>query len=71
LVHTRDGRLLGAQLVGRGDSVAKRTDVIAVALHAGFNVGDLMALDLSYAPPFAPVYETVLLAAQAAGRRES
>jgi NADPH-dependent 2,4-dienoyl-CoA reductase/sulfur reductase-like enzyme len=70
LVHTRDGRLLGAELVGRGDSVAKRTDVIAVALHAGFNVGDLMALDLSYAPPFAPVYETVLLAAQAAGRHE-
>jgi CoA-dependent NAD(P)H sulfur oxidoreductase len=46
--------------------VAKRIDVIAVALQAGFSVDDLAALDLSYAPPYAPVYEAVLLAAQAA-----
>jgi len=64
LVHTRDGRLLGAQLVG--DGAAKRIDTVAVALQAGFDVGDLAALDLSYAPPYAPVYEPVLLAAQAA-----
>ena len=68
LVHTPDGRLLGAQLAGRGDGIAKRADVLAVALHAGFGVDDLMALDLTYAPPYAPVYEPVLLAAQAAGR---
>jgi NADPH-dependent 2,4-dienoyl-CoA reductase/sulfur reductase-like enzyme len=68
LVHERGGRLLGAQMVGRGDGVAKRIDVLAVALHAGFGIDDLAALDLSYAPPFAPVYEPVLLAAQAAAR---
>jgi NADPH-dependent 2,4-dienoyl-CoA reductase/sulfur reductase-like enzyme len=67
LVHTLDGRLLGAQLVGEGDGVAKRIDPIAVALQAGFGVDDLVAADLSYAPPYAPVYEPVLLAAQAAG----
>jgi NADPH-dependent 2,4-dienoyl-CoA reductase/sulfur reductase-like enzyme len=66
LVHERDGRLLGAQLVGPGDGVAKRVDVVAVALQAGFDVWDLIALDLSYAPPYAPVYEPILLAAQAA-----
>jgi NADPH-dependent 2,4-dienoyl-CoA reductase/sulfur reductase-like enzyme len=66
LVHERDGRLLGAQLVGRDDGVAKRVDVVAVALQAGFDVSDLAALDLSYAPPYAPVYEPILLAAQAA-----
>jgi NADPH-dependent 2,4-dienoyl-CoA reductase/sulfur reductase-like enzyme len=66
LVHERDGRVLGAQLVGSGDGVAKRIDVVAVALQAGFDVADLAALDLSYAPPYAPVYEPVLLAAQAA-----
>jgi NADPH-dependent 2,4-dienoyl-CoA reductase/sulfur reductase-like enzyme len=65
LVHARDGRLLGAQFVGEGD-VAKRVDVTAVALHAGLGVEDLADLDLSYAPPFAPVYEPVLLAANAA-----
>ncbi len=66
LVHEDGGRLLGAQLVGPGDGVAKRIDVIAVALAAGFSVEDLAGLDLSYAPPYAPVYEPVLLAAQAA-----
>jgi CoA-dependent NAD(P)H sulfur oxidoreductase len=64
LVHTREGRLLGAQLVG--DGAAKRIDAVAVALHGGFDVEDLAALDLSYAPPYAPVYEPLLLAAQAA-----
>lgn len=66
LVHTLDGRLLGAQLVGAGEGVAKRIDPIAVALQAGFDIGDLVAADLSYAPPYAPVYEPVLLPAQAA-----
>ncbi|MDP9220494.1 MAG: pyridine nucleotide-disulfide oxidoreductase, partial [Actinomycetota bacterium] len=64
LIHGEGGRVLGAQLVG--SDVAKRIDVIAVALQAGFSVDDLAALDLSYAPPYAPVYEAVLLAAQAA-----
>ena len=62
LVHTPQGRLLGGQLAGR-EGAAKRIDVVATALHAGFTVSDLAALDLSYAPPFAPVYDPVLLAA--------
>ncbi|MPZ67576.1 MAG: pyridine nucleotide-disulfide oxidoreductase [Pseudonocardiaceae bacterium] len=65
LVHEPGGRLLGAQFVSRGE-VAKRVDVVATALQAGFDVADLLHLDLSYAPPYAPVYEPVLLAAQAA-----
>lgn len=65
LVHEPGGRLLGAQMVGRS-GVAKRIDVVATALQAGFSVEDLAGLDLSYAPPYAPVYEPVLLAAQAA-----
>jgi len=67
LVHTRDGRLLGGQLAGR-EGAAKRVDVLATALHAGFSVDDLAALDLSYAPPFAPVYDPVLAAANKAAR---
>jgi NADPH-dependent 2,4-dienoyl-CoA reductase/sulfur reductase-like enzyme len=66
LVHERDGRLLGAQLVGAGDGVAARIDTVAVALQAGFGVADLATLDLAYAPPYAPVYDPILLAAQAA-----
>ena len=74
LVHTPEGRLLGGQLAGR-EGAAKRIDVLATALHAGLTVTDLAALDLSYAPPFAPVYDPVLAAAikacgPAAGRPE-
>jgi NADPH-dependent 2,4-dienoyl-CoA reductase/sulfur reductase-like enzyme len=68
LVHGEGGRLLGAQMVGR-DGVAKRIDVVATALQAGFDLNDLAALDLSYAPPYAPVYEPILLAGQTAARR--
>ncbi len=67
LVHTREGRLLGGQLAGR-EGAAKRVDVLATALYAGFTVADLAALDLSYAPPFAPVYDPVLTAAIKAAR---
>ena len=65
LVHATGGRLLGAQMAGR-EGAAKRIDVLATALHAGLSVGDIAALDLSYAPPYAPVYDPVLLAANQA-----
>jgi NADPH-dependent 2,4-dienoyl-CoA reductase/sulfur reductase-like enzyme len=58
----QSGRLLGGQIVGR-DEVAKRVDVIAAALHAGWNVDDFSRLDLSYAPPFSPVWDALLIAA--------
>ena len=62
LVHAPDGRLLGGQLAGR-EGAAKRIDVLATALQAGMGVTDVARLDLSYAPPFAPVYDPVLAAA--------
>ena len=67
LVHTREGRLLGGQLAGR-EGAAKRVNVLATALYAGLTVADLAALDLSYAPPFAPVYDPVLATAIKAAR---
>jgi NADPH-dependent 2,4-dienoyl-CoA reductase/sulfur reductase-like enzyme len=58
----RTGRLLGAQMIG-GDTVAKRIDVFATALHARMTLAQVEALDLTYAPPFAPVYDPILIAA--------
>src|SRR5207247_580951 len=52
----------GGRVAGR-EGAAKRIDVLATALHAGFSVADLATLDLSYAPPFAPVYDPLLAAA--------
>ncbi len=56
------GRLLGAQMAGP-EGVAKRIDVLATALQARMTADQLAALDLSYAPPFAPVWDPVLIAA--------
>ena len=68
VVERGSGRLLGGQLVGR-EGVAKRVDVVAAALHAGATAEELAQYDLSYAPPFAPVWDPVLLAARKAAER--
>lgn len=57
------GRLLGAQIVGR-EGAAKRIDVVAMALWGGVGVGDIAMSDLSYAPPFSPVWDPVQIAAR-------
>jgi len=55
------GRLLGGQIVGH-EGAAKRIDILATALHAGLTVQEMGNLDLSYAPPYAPVADPVLVA---------
>jgi NADPH-dependent 2,4-dienoyl-CoA reductase/sulfur reductase-like enzyme len=61
----RSGRLLGAQIVGR-EGAAKRIDVLATALWNEMTVDEMLNLDLSYAPPFAPVWDPVLITAREA-----
>ncbi len=58
-----DGRFLGAQLAGPLDAV-KRIDVYATMLYAGMTIPEAFNLDLSYAPPFSPVYDPVVMAAR-------
>jgi NADPH-dependent 2,4-dienoyl-CoA reductase/sulfur reductase-like enzyme len=61
------GRLLGVQIVGYEGS-AKRIDTAATALWNRMTVEEMTALDLAYAPRFAPVWDPILVAArQAAG----
>lgn len=59
-------QLLGALLYGKDLSVGKRADILATALAAEMSVVDVSDLDLSYAPPFAPVWDPVLQAANKA-----
>ena len=61
LAERRSGRLLGAQIVGK-DGAAKRIDVFATAIWNGMTAQDMVNLDLSYAPPFSPVWDPVLIA---------
>jgi NADPH-dependent 2,4-dienoyl-CoA reductase/sulfur reductase-like enzyme len=65
LAERRSGLLLGGQIVGSEGS-GKRIDTIAVALWNRMTVEDLSAVDLSYAPPFSPVWDPVLVAARKA-----
>ncbi|MFO0695204.1 MAG: FAD-dependent oxidoreductase [Polyangiales bacterium] len=62
--------ILGAQMVGHA-AVAKRIDVFATAILAGLTVEEVEDLDLSYAPPFAPVYDPILIAANVATKAVS
>lgn len=62
VVERGGGRLLGAQIVG-GAGAGKRIDVLATALWNGMTVAEVAGMDLSYAPPFSPVWDPVLLAA--------
>ena len=65
VVEKHSGRLLGAQIIGQ-EGAAKRIDVLATALWNQMTVEAMLNMDLSYAPPFAPVWDPVLIAARKA-----
>jgi NADPH-dependent 2,4-dienoyl-CoA reductase/sulfur reductase-like enzyme len=65
IVEKVSGRLLGAQIVGE-EGAAKRIDVVATALWNDMTVDEMLNMDLSYAPPFSPVWDPVLIAARKA-----
>ena len=56
------GRLLGVQMVGE-EGVAHRINAPAIALHANMSVEEFALSDLAYAPPFSPVWDPMLTAA--------
>jgi NADPH-dependent 2,4-dienoyl-CoA reductase/sulfur reductase-like enzyme len=62
IAERNTGRIFGAEMVGR-EGISKRIDVFATAIAAKMTVEDIEDLDLSYAPPFAPVWDPILTAA--------
>jgi NADPH-dependent 2,4-dienoyl-CoA reductase/sulfur reductase-like enzyme len=67
LIERGSHRLLGGQIVG-ADRAGKRIDTLATAITAGMTAGDLLELDLAYAPPVAPIWDAFQLAARDALR---
>ncbi len=57
------GRLLGGAVIGE-DGAAGRINVIAAALASRMRLDEFEQLDLAYSPPFAPVWDPLLIAAQ-------
>lgn len=64
LAEQGTGRLLGAQIVGQGAGSAQRIDACAIALWNEMTAAELAMTDLSYAPPFSPVWDPVQIAAR-------
>ena len=58
----KTGRLLGVQMVGK-EGVAHRINAPAVALHGHMTVEQFAQSDMAYAPPFGPVWDPMLTAA--------
>lgn len=59
------GRLLGTQMAGE-EGVAHRIDTLAACLYGRMTLEDVASLDLGYAPPFATVWDPILVAANVA-----
>jgi hypothetical protein len=57
------GRLIGGSVIGE-DEAGGRINVIASALQNLMRVEDFEQLDLAYSPPFATVWDPLLIAAQ-------
>ncbi|KAF2518777.1 FAD-dependent oxidoreductase [Flavobacterium salilacus subsp. salilacus] len=63
IAEKKSGRLLGGQIIGE-EGAAKRIDVLATALTHRLTLQNIIDLDLSYAPPFSPVWDPVQTAAR-------
>jgi len=68
IVEAGSNRILGGQIFGSEGS-GKRIDVLACMVQLKHTVDELAKIDFSYAPPFSPVWEPVLMAATQAVSR--
>lgn len=62
-INSDTREVIGGQLIGK-HGAAQRTNIIATAISARMKIDDFAYLDLGYAPPFAPVWDSLLVAAQ-------
>jgi len=68
ILDRRSKRLLGANLYG-GDGAVLRADILGVAIQQRLTIDEVSRLDLIYAPPFAPLWDPILVAANQAKKR--
>ncbi|NJE09755.1 CoA-disulfide reductase [Thermococcus sp. MAR1] len=62
VVDNETNKLLGVQAVGA--EILPRIDTAAAMLTAGFTTKDVFFTDLAYAPPFAPVWDPLIVLAR-------
>jgi NADH oxidase (H2O2-forming) len=58
VVDVNDGKILGAQAVGK-EGAAWRINVFALAIHGGMTLYDLMDAEFAYNPPVSQMYDPI------------
>ncbi len=62
-VDEKTRKIIGGEIAGT-DGAALRINTVATAITAGMTIEDFAYLDMGYAPPFSPVWDTILATAQ-------
>ncbi|MHC1605675.1 MAG: FAD-dependent oxidoreductase [Candidatus Methanofastidiosia archaeon] len=65
IMEKESGRIIGAQMIGH-DGVPGRIDIFGTAMLNKMTPQDLYKLDVCYSPPYAPVWDPILIAADQA-----
>ncbi len=68
IAERRSGRVLGANVYG-GSGAVLRANTLGVAIQHKLTVDDMSRLDMIYAPPFAPLWDPILIAANQAKKK--
>jgi CoA-dependent NAD(P)H sulfur oxidoreductase len=68
IIDRTSQRLLGANVYG-GDGAALRADTLGVAIQHGLTLDEISRFDMIYAPPFAPLWDPILIAAHQAKKK--
>jgi NADH oxidase (H2O2-forming) len=68
ICDARDGKILGAQAVGR-EGAAWRINLFALAIHGGMTLYDMMDAELSYNPPVSQMYDPIAQVAEVGLKR--
>lgn len=63
IIREDNRKIIGGEIAGT-DNAALRINTIAAAITAGMTVEDFAYLDTGYSPPFSPVWDPVVAAAQ-------
>lgn len=70
IIDRKTSRLVGANVYGAGGAVL-RANTLGVAIQHRMTIDDVARFDLIYAPPFAPLWDPILIAANQAKKKFS
>jgi len=68
IIDKRSKRLLGANLIGE-EGAALRANTLSAAIRHHLTIDEISQLDLVYTPPYAPLWDPILIAANQAKKR--